>query len=104
MLVIESEQFWECPNCSLRDRTTEAQPHTRFHACPGLKGLTAPMVPAGSGCRVFAAPREDYVGGQDVQFDADGEAISAVVTERPDGSNDVAVLAPTAHAAGEALF
>lgn len=37
---------WECPNCDHTDVTREAKPYTRCLPCRGLKGLTAPMVPA----------------------------------------------------------
>jgi len=40
--------------------------------------------------------RQDYVAGEIVQYDGWGRPIMSVITERPDGSNDVAVLAPTA--------
>jgi hypothetical protein len=53
-------------------------------------------VPAGTRCKVEAVEREDYVGGEDVQYDDDGRPIMAVVTTRDEG-NDVAVYAPTAH-------
>lgn len=96
VLTLSAERRWECPNCLATDLTHEAQPHTRFHNCPGLRGLSAPMVPAGTRCKVEALVREDYVGAEDVQYDADGRPVMAVVTTRDDG-NDVAVLAPTAH-------
>jgi len=91
------ERRWECPNCPAEDVTREAQPHSRFHNCPGLAGLSAPMVPAGTKAKVEAVEREDYIGAEDVQYDGNGRPIMSVVTERWDGSNDVAVLAPTAH-------
>ena len=92
---------WACPNCSFTDVTHEARPHTRYHTCPGLRGLTAPMVPAGSRVKVTAVEREDYVGTEQVQTDAEGRPVMAVVTERPDGSNDVTVFAPTANGRSE---
>ncbi len=93
--ILSSERRWECPNCTLTDVTYEAQPHTRFHACRGLRGLTAPMVPAGTRCRVSAVEREDYIGSETVTLDGEGRAVSAVETVREDG-NDVAVFAPCA--------
>lgn len=89
------EHRWECPNCAATDVTHEAEPHTRFHACRGLKGLTAPMVPAGTRCKVEALDREDYVRGELVQTDGDGRPVMAIETTRDDG-NDIAVLAPCA--------
>jgi hypothetical protein len=96
-VLIQPEHRWVCPNCPATDVTHEAQPHTRFHTCPGLLGLTAPMVEAGSKVRVTAREREDYIGNEKV-----GRVMS-VVTERADGSNDVAVFAPTATAKAEEL-
>jgi len=95
-LLAAPVRHWECPNCDLTQTTCEAEPHTRFHACPGLAGLTAPMVPAGTACKVEAVERQDYIGGEDIQYDGNGRPIMAVVTTRDDG-NDVAVYAPTAH-------
>jgi len=76
--------------------TREFAPHSRFHRCPGLAGLSAPMVPAGTRAKVEAVEREDYIGAEDVQYDGNGRPIMAVVTTRDEG-NDVAVYAPTAH-------
>lgn len=87
---------WECPNCPATELTRVVGPHSRFHSCSGLAGLTAPMVPAGTKAKVQAHVREDYIGGEDVQYDADGRPVMSVVTTRDDGS-DVAVFAPTAH-------
>lgn len=94
-MIVVPEHRWSCPNCTQTEVTYESQPHSRFHACPGLRGLTAPMVPTGVRCKVEAVGREDYVGCELVQYDADGRPVSAVLTTRDDGT-DVAVLAPTA--------
>lgn len=96
MHLLSTERRWSCPNCSLEELTHEAEPHTRFHSCAGLRGLTAPMVPAGTVCKVEAVQREDYVGGEDVQYDGDGRPVMAVETTRDDGT-DLVVLAPTAY-------
>jgi hypothetical protein len=99
-LLSPPEHRWECPNCPATDVTHEVQPHTRFHACRGLRGLTAPMVPAGTRCKVEAIDREDYVGRELVQVDGDGRPVMAVRTTRDDGM-DCAVLAPCATASSE---
>lgn len=93
--LLTREHRWECPNCDLQQITHEAEPHTRFHSCPGLRGLTAPMVPAGTRCKVEAVDREDYVGRELVQTDVDGRPVMSVQTTRDDGT-DLAVYAPTA--------
>lgn len=94
--LLTAESRWECPNCDHTDVTRQAGPHSRFHPCRGLKGLSAPMVPAGTRCKVEARERDDYVGAEHVQTDGEGRPVMAIVTERWDGSNDVAVLAPCA--------
>jgi len=97
--ILNAERRWECPNCTLQDVTYEAQPHSRMHACRGLKGLTAPMVPAGTRCKIEAKEREDYIGDEVVTHDGEGRPIMRVETTRDDG-NDVAVFAPLAKSGG----
>lgn len=89
--VLRPMREWYCPNCSLTQTTFEARPHTRYHSCPGLHNLSAPMIAVGSRVKVEAVERGDYIG------DEIAGRYMAVRTERPDGSNDVAVMAPTAH-------
>lgn len=101
VVLVPPPRQWECPHCWERDVTPwDAQ--NRFHDCPALAGITAPMIPAGSGARVRTVEREDYVGTEDVQYDDNGRPIMSVITERPDGSNDTIVFAPTAHVRGDA--
>lgn len=95
-------QLWECPNCTQTDMTHEARPHTRFHTCRGLRGLTAPFVPKGTKCEVIAVEREDYVGTEKVQLDPQHQRpVMSVVTKRDNGQ-DTVVFAPTATGRGEA--
>lgn len=65
-----------------------------------MKGLTAPMVPAGIKAKVEAVERPDYVGKELVQTDGEGKPIMSLVTTRDDGQ-DVTVFAPTATAETE---
>lgn len=95
--ILVAEHRWECPNCDLEEVTREPQPHVRMHSCRGLKGLTAPMVPAGTKAKVEAIERGDYVRGDLVQTDGDGRPVMAILTTRDDGQ-DCSVLAPTAKA------
>lgn len=83
---------WVCPNCPTEVETTPLL--NRYHACPGMHGLTAPMVPAGTRAKVETKEREDYIGGESV-FLHEGRPIMSVVTTRDDGQ-DVTVFAPTA--------
>lgn len=94
-VLLQPERRWSCPNCTLEQVTHEARPHSRFHACRGLKGLTAPMVPAGTSCKVEAVERADYVGKEHVTVDGDNRPVMSVVTTRDNGQ-DCAVFAPTA--------
>lgn len=98
--IITPQHRWECPNCVALKVTYESRPHTPFHICPGLQGLTAPFVPAGTSCKVEAMDREDYVNGERVQENGEGRPIMSIVTTRDDGM-DCAVLAPSAGGRGE---
>ena len=89
---------WGCPNCDAADVTAPWMGN-RFHTCPGLGMLTAPLIRAGVRCKVEAQPREDYQGREMTQDDEDGRPVSAVITTRDDGT-DLAVLAPCAQVWG----
>jgi hypothetical protein len=99
--ILQPEQRWACPSCDFTDVTHEAQPHTRMHACRGLAGLTAPMVPAGTRAVHRAVEREDYINGDLVQLDGNGRPVMAIVTTRDDGE-DCTVFAPAATLRGAA--
>ena len=86
---------WECPNCDATHVTHGSRPHTPFHSCRGLKGLTVPFVAAGPKAKVETVDRGDYVGKEQVQTDGDGHPVMAVVTTRDDGQ-DCTVFAPLA--------
>ena len=87
---------WQCPNCECRSMSREARPHSQMHACPGLGGILAPLIPEGMRCKVEAVEREDVVGSeQGLRFDEHGRAIMAVCTVREDGCDTIA-FAPSA--------
>ena len=90
---------WYCPNCGATDQTRVAGPHQRYHTCPKLRMLSAPMVRKGIAARVTAHDREDYVGRELAQTDPQGRPIMSINVERDNG-NDVWVFAPTARAEG----
>jgi hypothetical protein len=77
------------------DVTHEIRPHSRFHPCPRLGGISAPFVPVGTKAKVEARVREDYVGEEHLTYDESGRPVMSVVTTRDDGQ-DTAVFAPTA--------
>jgi hypothetical protein len=101
-MILDPRMRWECPNCSLTDVT--GQVPNRYHPCAGLNGVMAPMVPAGQRVKVTANEREDYIGKEKVQLAPNGRPVMSVVTERPDGSNDVMVFAPSATGEGKAII
>ncbi len=98
--ILSDEQHWECPNCDAWGTSTGPQ-EPQFHNCPGLGGLSAPFVLAGTKAKVEAREREDYVNGELVQTNAEGRPIMSIVTTRDEGQ-DCVVLAPTATLRGEA--
>lgn len=101
--MLSRESRWECPNCDFTDVTYEPRPHSRMHACRGLRGLSCPMVPAGTRCKIEARDRDDYVNGDLVQTDGEGRPVMSVVTTRDDGQ-DCTVYAPCATATMEELY
>lgn len=98
-LLTPDPEEWECPNCSCTDVTLPLPPgQSRYHACPGLHGLNAPLVRKGSDVKVEAHEREDYLG-DDVQATGDdGKAYMNVQVTRADGSYDTVVNAGLASA------
>ena len=100
-VLLEGWQDWECPNCHLAERTRPLPPNsTRFHSCPKLHGLTAPLVRAGTDCKVTAVGRGDYLAGEEQRTGTDGKPYMAVRTDHADGSNDLAVFPGVARAGG----
>jgi hypothetical protein len=97
-VILGQSQKWTCPNCPAYAVTFHAA--NRFHNCPGVGGIMAPMVLAGTDCRVYAVEREEYVGDSIVHYDNTGRPIMSVVTERPDGSTDCIAFADTAQMDG----
>lgn len=93
-MIIQVNRQWWCPNCSATDVTHEPLPHSHFHTCPGLRGLTAPMIPVGVKAKVEAHDRDDYVGKDIVQTDENSRPVMSVTTTRDDGT-DTVVFAPT---------
>lgn len=100
-MLIRPVRRWYCPNCGKQDVSHEARPHSRFHTCPKLRGLSAPMIPEGTKAKVELREREDYVNGEQVRLDPERHRpVMSIVTTRDNGQ-DVAVFAPTATAKGD---
>jgi len=71
-----------------------------LHRCRNLAGMDVPLVPEGERAEARSLVREDYVGTDEVQYDADGRPIMAVEVVRDDGT-DRAVFAPLARGAAD---
>jgi len=96
-VLFDAWQDWYCPNCAHEERTRPVPAAaSRMHTCPGLHMLSAPLVAAGTDCRVVAVERGDYLNGDEQRTGDDGKPYMAVVTERGDGSNDAHVFAAPA--------
>lgn len=99
--ILNARKFWTCPNCTVTDVTDRVDVHTQMHQCAGLGGLLAPLIDTTrtkrpDSARIRPVIREDYVGKEHgLTYDDGGRPISSVVTEYADGSNDVAVFAPS---------
>lgn len=101
-------KWWECPSCHRQETTSEARPHTPFHACSALRGAWVPSVEvhdnhglAAGAVRHVVNERQDYVGREIGLRYADGRPVMSVTTERADGSNDCAVFPGVARASLE---
>ena len=84
---------WACPNCWITATSPPLPLGTRkFHVCPGLHGLTAPLTEAGVSCKVEAEERADYLNGEIQNTGDDGTPYMAVRTTYDD-HDDLAVNA-----------
>jgi hypothetical protein len=101
-VLLDGHITWVCPNCPTQDVTRLLIPN-RFHPCPGLHGLVAPLVRQGTDCKVVALPREDYLAGEVQRTGDDGKPYGGVSVVRPDGSNDLVMFAPLAQASAEGM-
>jgi hypothetical protein len=89
---------WHCPNCGISERVAVLPPGaSRYHTCPKLHMLTAPLVRAGTRCKVEAEERQDYLQGELQALGDDGRPYMAVRTTRDEG-DDVLVNAGLARA------
>lgn len=88
-------RWWKCPSCLLVDRTKGAGNYQQMHNCPALENLAVPLVEVSEPdiepkIRHVLIERQDYMGKENAG------RIMAVRSERPDGSYDTTVYAPTA--------
>ena len=94
-LLRQPFEEWHCPAGCYAAEVIPALPPgaTRYHACPRLHGLNAPLARVGSDVKVEAVEREDYLNGETQATGDDGRAYMAVVTTHADGHTDLAVNA-----------
>lgn len=93
---------WYCPQCKKTERTNDDGTGTRFHVCPKMLGLSAPMVLAGVSAKLVLHEREDYVGKELVRLTPEQRRpVMNLQTVRDDGI-DTIVYAPTATSRGDA--
>ena len=93
MPILDAWQDWACPNCDVTERTRPLPPNaSRMHTCSGLHSMTAPLVRAGTDCKVTAVERGDYLAGETQRRGDDGKPYMAVRTDHADGSNDLVVF------------
>jgi hypothetical protein len=97
--ILKPECRWECLSCDATHVTHETQPHTPFHNCRRLVGLSVPFVPAGTKGRHVVRQPDDYVGDSDVQTDGEGRVVMSLQTVRDQGE-DCTVYAPCATSGG----
>lgn len=94
--LLNAAQAWECPNCDVTDVTPPLPPgQSRYHTCPGLHSLNAPLVRAGVKCKVTAEERQDYIGSEIQARGDDGRQYMAVRTTTDD-HDDLLVFAGVA--------
>lgn len=94
-VILGSELHYGCPNCTAQLKLEQLPTKPLLHPCRGLKGLMAPMVRDGIGCKVEAVERDDYIGKDLPQTDGEGRPVMSIVTTRDDGT-DCQVMVPTA--------
>jgi hypothetical protein len=100
--LLRAFDTWACPNCAVTEQAPALPPNaSRFHTCAGLHMLTAPLVRAGTSCKVEAEERADYLNGEIQNTGDDGRPYMAIRTTRDEGE-DLAVNAGLARLRGNA--
>ena len=95
-VILNPQTWWKCPSCLATDVTLRTDPHTQMHSCPAFRGVTLPMERvlrpySQTVSRHREIERQDYIGNE-----VGVGRVMSISTDRPDGSNDLTVLAPTA--------
>jgi len=96
-VLLDTYTDWECHECSFTERTRPIPPGAvRMHICAGLHDLSAPLVKAGSDCKLVALERQEYLGDEIQATGDDGRPYLGISTVYADGHNDLVVNAPVA--------
>jgi hypothetical protein len=93
-VLLDSYTDWFCPACGASERTRPVP--NRYHTCPALHYLSAPMLRAGADAELVAHLREDYLAGEIQAEGDDGRPYMSIETRYADGRNDIVVNAPLA--------
>jgi len=97
--LLKQYEDLHCPNCGLSERVLPLPPgQSKYHNCPRLHMLSAPLVPVAMDAKIVAEEREDYLNGEVQATGDNGRPYMAVRTVRADGSDDLLVNAGWAHA------
>ena len=86
---------YACSRCETTALVADSERGSAMHPCPGLGGMAVPLAPADQRSKAELVAREDYVGADRVQTDAEGRVWSSVVVTT-DECEHVGVYAPTA--------
>lgn len=86
---------WHCLGQGCESAAVTVDGKTPMHRCRAVAGLMVPLAPEGTRGKIEAVERDDWVGRELVQTNADGRPVMSVVTTRDDGQ-DCTVYAPTA--------
>ena len=83
----DGKVFWYCPNCDAEACTGTTSTKVPYHPCPKLGTIMTPLIRQGEKAKVEAKEREDYVGKEEVQTDANGRPVQSVIVTRDEGQD-----------------
>lgn len=101
-VLLDTQVIWVCAACDARTMTETLPAKPILHPCKGMRLLLTPMIREGTVAKAETTEREDYVGTELVQTDAEGRPVMNVRITRDEGE-DLVVFAPTAQVTREEL-
>ncbi len=99
--LMDTRKFWHCVNCDAKAVTVDNK--IPMHPCNSkgnFSGLMIPLTIEGESVKVTANEREDFVGSEVVQTNANGIPIMSVAVETEEGQG-LTIFAPVATASGK---